>query len=150
MLKLALTVLSFLVAACSDTGGLGPGPAVDVEVTRFVELMNDHRASVGCPELSWNGEVAAVAQVHSQDMVDRAFFSHTNPDGASPFDRLTAASISYSRAAENIARGHPTAEAVLNAWLGSAGHRANIENCQLSQHGVGLRDQRWTHVFITP
>ena len=150
MLKLALTVFSFLLAACSDTGGLGPGPAVDAEVTRFVELMNYHRASVNCPELSWNREVAAVAQGHSQDMVDRAFFSHINPDGASPFDRLTAASISYSRAAENIAWGHPTAEAVLNAWLESAGHRANIENCQLRQHGVGLRDQRWTHVFITP
>ncbi len=150
MLKVALSILSLLLAACSDSGDLGPGPSVEADVVRFVDLMNDHRASVGCPPLSWNDGVAAVAQAHSQDMVDRGFFSHTNPDGESPFDRLTEAGIAYSRAAENIAWGHPTADAVLSAWLGSPGHRANIENCLLTQHGVGLQDQRWTHVFITP
>lgn len=150
MLKVVLTVLSFLVAACSDDSGLGPGPSVDADVALFVDLMNDHHASIGCPPLSWNDGVAAVAQAHSQDMVDRGFFSHTNPDGESPFDRLSGAGISYSRAAENIAWGHPSADAVLSAWLGSAGHRANIENCLLTQHGVGLVDQHWTHVFITP
>jgi uncharacterized protein YkwD len=150
VLKVVLAVLSFLVAACSDDPGLGPGPSVDANVALFVDLMNDHRVSIGCPPLGWNDGVAAVAQAHSQDMVDRGFFSHTNPDGESPFDRLSGAGIAYSRAAENIAWGHPTADAVLAAWLGSSGHRANIENCLLTQHGVGLVEQRWTHVFITP
>jgi len=115
-----------------------------------VQQMNAHRASVGCAPLVWNEAVAAVALGHSQDMVSRSFFSHQNPDGASPFDRLRAAGIDYSRAAENIAYGYPTGTAVLTAWLNSPGHKANIESCALTEHGVGLVGTHWTHLFITP
>jgi uncharacterized protein YkwD len=145
---LALTLTSAL--ACSGDGPTGPGADADPEVARFVSLVNAHRTEVGCPALEWNGAVAAVAQAHSEDMAARGFFSHTNPDGKSPFDRLSDAGVAYSSAAENIAYGYPTAEAVLAGWLGSSGHRANIENCALTEHGVGLRDARWTHLFIRP
>jgi len=145
---LSSTLLVLL--ACASDGPTGPGPGADPEVERFVALVNAHRVDVGCPELKWNGAVAAVAQAHSEDMVTRGFFSHTNPDGESPFDRLSAAGVAYSSAAENIAWGYPTAEAVLSGWLGSPGHKANIENCALTEHGVGLRDAHWTHVFIRP
>ena len=138
----------FLAFACGDSNPLGP-PA-DADVVTFAELVNAHRQSVGCTVLEWDGDVAEVAQRHSEDMVARSFFDHTNPDGLSPFDRLAAAGIPYSRAAENIAAGQPTAQAVLDAWLGSPGHRANIENCALTHHGVGLLERHWTHLFITP
>jgi len=145
---IVLAALAPLVAlACGD----GPlGPEGDPAVEAFVELVNDHRASVGCSRLEWRPDVAEVAHAHSLDMVERDFFAHTNPDGASPFDRLQSAGIEYSSAAENIAWGFATAEAVLAGWLGSAGHRANIERCALTQHGIGLVDTRWTHVFVTP
>jgi uncharacterized protein YkwD len=147
----SLTVLGALAAvACGSDAAVGPDVDANPSVTSFVELMNAHRASVGCPELSWNSEVSAVAQAHSEDMIARDFFSHTNPDGDSPFDRLRDAGVSYSAAAENIAYGYPTAEAVLTGWLGSSGHRANIENCSLTEHGVGLEGSHWTHVFIRP
>jgi uncharacterized protein YkwD len=119
-------------------------------VETFVALLNDHRAGVGCPALEWNDAVAAVAEAHSDDMVARSFFSHTNPDGLSPFQRLSDAGVAYSAAAENIAYGYPTASAVLSGWLNSSGHRSNIENCTLTEHGVGLRDTHWTHMFIRP
>jgi uncharacterized protein YkwD len=140
------------VGACASDAAIGPDPDIGLSssITSFVQLLNDHRTSLGCPALSWNDEVAAVAQAHSEDMVARDFFSHTNPDGDSPFDRLHAAGISYTAAAENIAYGYPSAEAVLEAWLGSPGHRANIENCSLSEHGVGLDGTHWTHLFIRP
>lgn len=134
------------LAGCDDA----LGPDFDPNVEQFVSLMNDHRASVGCGPLEWNSSVAEVAQGHSRDMVQRDFFDHDNPDGASPFDRLRAAGISYSRAAENIAWGYSSAEAVLDGWINSPGHRANLENCSLTQHGVGLLETRWTHLFITP
>jgi len=145
-------VLLALVLAASAACGSDPGVAPDAasDIALFVELMNQHRADVGCPELTWNAEVAAVAQAHSEDMVARDFFAHTNPDGDSPFDRLTNAGIDFSAAAENIAYGYPTPEAVLDAWLASDGHRANIENCALTEHGVGLQDTYWTHLFIRP
>jgi len=91
-----------------------------------------------------------VAQAHSQDMVDRGFFSHTNPDGESPFDRLAEAGIAYAAAGENIAYGYSTASSVLAAWLGSSGHRANIEYAGYTHHGVGLVGTYWTHVFLRP
>ncbi len=145
---LAVTLMAAL--ACAGDGPTGPGEGVDPEVAQFVALVNAHRTEVGCAALEWNGAVAAVAQAHSEDMVARGFFSHTNPDGKSPFDRLSDAGVAYSSAAENIAYGYPTAEAVLAGWLGSPGHKANIENCALTEHGVGLRDTRWTHLFIRP
>lgn len=144
-------VLGLAVMSGCDSGDLtGLVPEIDSDVGQFVLLMNEHRASVGCGPLQWNLAVAFVAENHSEDMVLRSFFAHTNPDGASPFDRLQAAGIDYSGAAENIASGYPTAEAVLAGWLGSPGHRTNIENCSLTEHGVGLVESRWTHLFIRP
>jgi uncharacterized protein YkwD len=142
--------LLVFTTGCALDDGVGPGSDVDPEVALFVELMNEHRESVGCPALAWNEDVALVAQAHSIDMVERSFFDHTNPDGESPFDRLQNAGVPYSGAAENIAWGYPTAQAVLTGWLNSPGHRANLENCSLTQHGVGLEGSYWTHLFIRP
>jgi uncharacterized protein YkwD len=145
---LALLIVS--LASCNGDNGLGPDSDADPELVLFIELMNDHRESEGCPRLVWNAEVADVAQAHSEDMVERDFFAHTNPDGDSPFDRLQNAGVPYSGGAENIAWGYPSAAAVLAGWLNSAGHKANIENCSLTEHGVGLVLSHWTHLFIRP
>ena len=148
----SILALWFTTGACQGDDPVAPD--VDVEVpaaaAEFAELVNAHRASVGCSALVWNGSVADVARAHSDDMVTRDFFSHTNPDGLSPFDRLSAAGIAFTAAAENIAYGYPTAQAVLQGWLDSPGHRANIENCALTEHGVGVTRAHWTHLFIRP
>ena len=144
----ALGLLIGGAVACGDGGPLGPEIPADIE--EFVSLLNSHRISVGCARLDWDGRVADVAEAHSEDMVARDFFSHTNPDGDSPWDRLNDAGISFRLAAENIAWGYTSGEAVLSGWLGSPGHRANIENCALTHHGVGLVDWHWTHVFVAP
>ncbi len=144
----ALAILIVGVAGCGDVSATGPEISADVE--EFVSLLNSHRVSVGCAPLEWDGRVAVVAEAHSRDMVERDFFSHTNPDGDTPWDRLGGAGISFRRAAENIAWGYTSGEAVLNGWLGSPGHRSNIENCALTHHGVGLADWHWTHLFVTP
>lgn len=145
--KVAVMLLTSVLAAC-DAAVLGP--EFDTEVDAFVRLMNDHRTTVGCEPLTWIGEVAEVAQAHSVDMVERDFFDHTNPDGLSPFDRMEVAGVQFSRGAENIAWGYGTADAVMQGWLDSPGHRSNIENCALTEHGVGLYQTRWTHLFRTP
>ena len=139
-------VLCGATMACGD-GVTAPEVVADPEVQAFVTLVNEHRLEVGCDALEWHAGVADVAQAHSADMVERDFFAHTNPDGESPFDRLTAAGIDFGAAAENIAYGYPGAEAVLQGWLDSSGHRQNIENCGLRQHGVGLVGTHWTHLF---
>ncbi len=148
--RLALA-LCIAFVGCAENGPLGPAfPPVDPEVEAFALLVNEHRVYQGCEPLTWSPQVAAVAQAHSADMVARGFFAHTNPDGLSPFDRMSAAGVSYRGAAENIAYGFGTAESVLEAWLDSPGHRANIENCSLTEHGVGLEGTHWTHLFRRP
>lgn len=143
--RASIALAALALVGCGDSL-TGPDLS-DPRVADFVALMNEHRVDIGCPALEWHQPTADVARAHSADMIDRDYFAHTNPDGYSPFDRLTAAGIDYGMAAENIAYGYPDAAAVLQAWLESAGHRANIENCSLRQHGVGLVDTHWTHLF---
>lgn len=125
-----------------------PPPASPDQIREVAELVNEHRRKKGCKELTWLSPVAAVAQKHSQDMFANKFFSHTNLLGETPFDRLAKAGIKYQRAAENIASGQRTAVRVVESWLQSAGHRRNIEDCAMQQHGIGLYENYWTHVFI--
>ncbi|HEX2188766.1 MAG TPA: CAP domain-containing protein, partial [Longimicrobiaceae bacterium] len=71
----------------------------------FVSLVNEHRARLGCPSLSWDGRVAEVASGHSRDMALRGFFAHVTPDGVDPWQRLARGGVGYSTAGENIAHG---------------------------------------------
>lgn len=120
---------------------------------RVLELVNEERAKRGLSALKWSNELASVARAHSKDMHERSFFSHTNPDGKSPFDRIKAAGISYSYAAENIAAGQATPEAVVEGWMNSQGHRENILNAKLKYLGVGFYEAAggykyyWTQNF---
>jgi uncharacterized protein YkwD len=139
------------IAVQSDAvGPVESADTVPAAVAEFVELVNAHRVSVGCPALVWNAGVAGVAQAHSDDMVARDFFSHINPDGESPIDRLRAAGITFTGVLENIAYGYTSAQTVLQGWLDSPGHRANIQNCEATEHGVGLTGTHWTHLLIRP
>lgn len=122
---------------------------------QVLELTNQQRINAGLRPLTWSGELAAVAAAHSRDMALRGFFDHTNPDGLTPFDRMKQAGLRYSHAAENIAAGQRTPEEVVNGWMNSAGHRANILNPQLTQLGVGYYaggryGAYWTQCFMTP
>jgi uncharacterized protein YkwD len=116
---------------------------------QVLTLVNAERAAAGCGALAADPALAAVARSHSQDMRDRGFFSHENPDGLSPFQRAERAGISAR--AENIARGQEDAAAVMDAWMKSSGHRANILNCGLTRLGVGVAEGSggpwWTQLF---
>lgn len=112
--------------------------------------MNAHRVSIGLRPLIWHRGIASVARAHSRDMVERRFFSHTNPDGLRSRDRVRIAGITYAAMGENIAYGHATGTAVLAGWLKSSGHRHNIEDPTYTHHGVGKVGTYWTHVFLRP
>jgi uncharacterized protein YkwD len=102
-----------------------------------LKLVNEERAKVGCSAVSANSSLADLAQDFSEDMAARGFFDHTDPDGASPWDRAEKAGIS-DLGGENIARGQADAAAVMQAWMNSPGHRANILNCDFKTLGVGV------------
>jgi uncharacterized protein YkwD len=127
------------------------GPANPAaEAARAGELVNRHRVGVGCPALTWSAAAVRAAQRHSDDMARNNTFTHRGTDGSQVGGRLRAVGAVWQLAAENIAQGGRTADDVTRLWLVSAGHRANIENCEYTHHGVAVSGDRWTHVFFTP
>ena len=83
-------------------------------------------------------------------MHDKGYFSHTSPTYGSPFDMMKQFGITYRTAGENIAMGYPTAEAVVDGWMNSEGHRANILNASFTEIGVGYvaDGNYYTQMFI--
>lgn len=102
---------------------------------QVVNLVNEERSKEGLSPLALDKTVAAAAQVRAQEIVTS--FSHTRPDGTSFATALKEQNISYRRAGENIAWGQKTPEEVVNAWMNSSGHRANIMNPDFTSIGVG-------------
>lgn len=80
------------------------------------------------PALSWNGVLFNAAGAHSTDMAANNYFSHTSLDGSSPGQRITGAGYAWSAYGENIAAGQTSAQEVVDGWLNSPGHCANIMN----------------------
>ncbi|MGK7895009.1 MAG: CAP domain-containing protein [Xenococcus sp. (in: cyanobacteria)] len=140
----------------NNGGGTNPG-----FINQVVSLVNHERNQAGLDSLQIDSQLAQAAQVHSENMADYDFFSHTGADGSSPFDRIRAAGYNYSYAGENIAAGQSTPEAVVQAWMGSSGHRANILNSNFTEIGIGYEFEPndtgsvnyyhyWTNTFGAP
>ncbi|UKS61528.1 CAP domain-containing protein [Bacillus toyonensis] len=118
---------------------------------RVVELTNAERTKQGLPALKIDTELSKVARVKSEDMQKNNYFDHNSPTYGSPFDMMKKFGISYTSAGENIAQGQRTPEEVVQAWMNSAGHRANILNNGFTHIGVGYVESGnyWTQQFIT-
>ncbi|WP_445678129.1 CAP domain-containing protein [Psychrobacillus sp. FSL H8-0484] len=119
-------------------------------IQQVVDLTNQERAKAGLKPLQLDTKLTQSAQAKSQDMKNKNYFSHTSPTYGSPFDQMKAFGVTYSSAAENIAMGQRSATEVMNAWMTSPGHKANIMNPSYTHIGVGLSDSGyyWTQQFI--
>ncbi|PTY78770.1 hypothetical protein B5V89_08465 [Heyndrickxia sporothermodurans] len=117
---------------------------------QVVDLTNKERAKNGLPALKIDTELSKVARTKSNDMAKNKYFDHTSPTYGSPFDMMKKFGISYRSAGENIAMGQRSPEEVVNAWMNSAGHRANILNKNYTHIGVGYVENGnyWTQEFI--
>jgi uncharacterized YkwD family protein/spore coat assembly protein SafA len=120
---------------------------------KVVELVNKVRAQHGLQILTNNWQLERVARFKSADMMNKNYFSHTSPTYGSPFTMMENFGIRFSAAGENIAMGQRTPEQVMNDWMNSPGHRANILSPNYNQIGVGLAQDGggrtyWTQMFI--
>ena len=115
-----------------------------------IRLVNDQRTKNGLKALTANWELSRVARYKSQDMVENRYFSHTSPTYGTPFQMIKAFGLTYRTAGENIAYGQRSPQDVVNAWMNSSGHRANILNASYTQIGVGYvsSGHYWTQMFI--
>lgn len=110
-----------------------------------VRLVNIERAKEGLDALTVDTAVQSAAQVRAQETV--MSFSHTRPDGRSCYTALDEAGATYSGAGENIAYGQETPEEVVDTWMNSPGHRANILNSSYTHIGVGCYDNGGTYYW---
>ncbi|WP_421106074.1 CAP domain-containing protein [Streptomyces sp. NEAU-S77] len=128
-----------------------PSAAASSAEAQVVELVNDERAKVGCSPVKVNAKLTEAAEAHSKDMAEHSNMSHTGSDGSQPGDRIEAAGYTWSTYGENVAYGYGSAKSVMEGWMNSSGHKANILNCDFKEIGVGLSgsDNYWTQDFGT-
>lgn len=112
-------------ASCGSEGRFGPKPALVADNT-----------------------LTCIARAFAKDMADHHFFSHEDQSGRSPFDRMDAAGLNYSAAAENIAEGQQTPEEVVRSWISSDGHCANMMG-DTQRTGIGFSGHVWVQDFAT-
>jgi uncharacterized YkwD family protein/spore coat assembly protein SafA len=122
--------------------------------SQVMQLTNQERAKNGLKALTPDWELSRVARYKANDMRDKNYFSHTSPTYGSPFDMMKNFGISYRSAAENIAAGQTTPASVVQAWMNSSGHRANILSTSSTYIGVGYSQggsnrHYWVQMFIS-
>lgn len=133
-----------------DNLTLAPDPSAEQQM--FL-LVNEERKNAGVQPLSWDDRLLPVARQHSEEMFRLKYFSHQSPVNGSPFDRLKAAKITYTKAGENLAY----AQSVTIAHRGlmdSPGHKANILDPAFTRMAVGViyagaYGRMFTQMFIT-
>lgn len=131
-----------------------PAKASKSVESQVVNLVNQERAKVGLPALKSDWELSRVARYKSEDMRDKNYFDHNSPTYGSPFQMMKSFGISYGYAAENLAAGQTSAQAVMAAWMKSPGHKANILSRNFTHIGVGYAKggsygNYWTQQFIS-
>lgn len=122
---------------------------------KVVELVNRERVARGLQPYANNWQLERVARYKAADMLGKNYFSHISPTYGSPFNMMENFGIYFSSAGENIAMGQRTPEEVVNGWMNSPGHRANILSTSYTQIGVGFArnsngSNYWCQMFIKP
>ena len=116
---------------------------------QVLDIVNRNRSSAGLHLLKLDADLCAAAQIRANEIVSS--FSHTRPDGRKFSTVLTDNGIRFTAAGENIAWGQTSPEQVMNAWMNSDGHRANIMNVTYTKLGVGhvtvAGRQYWVQLF---
>lgn len=151
----ALTSIALATPAAADEFVPAPVPVpadVDLFEQQVVDRTNEARAAAGCGPLWVDPALNVAADQHSAEMAWTGSMSHTGVDGSTPRTRLSAQGWNPARTAENVAFGYD-ASTVVDAWLGSPGHRANLLDCRLTFLGVaasqGATGTYWTQVFAS-
>ncbi|NTU69462.1 hypothetical protein HGB13_01350 [bacterium] len=112
--------------------------ASGITETNIFNLTNAQRSKYGMANVAWNYKLANAARSKGHDMINRDYFSHNTPDGKTPWTFILSAGYNYIYAGENLAMNYSVAEDVMNAWMNSGGHRANILGANYKELGVGV------------
>lgn len=122
------------------------------QANAVLALVNAERETQGLKALKLSEELTSLATMKSRDMAEKNYFSHESPTYGSPFEMLQSHGVHYQAAGENIAAGQKTPEEVMQSWMNSSGHRANILNANFDTIGIGYYKGGsygvyWTQLF---
>ena len=129
-----------------------PKSDISQQAKDVLRLVNAERQKQGLSSLTLSDKLTAVANEKARDMAENNYFSHTSPTYGSPFQMLQQYGIRYRTAGENIAAGQRSPEEVMNSWMNSSGHRANILNSAYTEIGIGYYQggsygSEWVQLF---
>ena len=137
----------------ASTGTGGGGDLTPAEIAQYEDsvftIVNQERASYGKAALMRDPELDAIAKAHSVHMESVGIMAHDGIGDGTMVDRYNDAGYTYTAAGENVAKGQPTAAIVMDAWMGSTGHRENILSTAYDRIGIGLAmpGYYWTQNF---
>lgn len=126
--------VSAVLGLGAATGQVAAEPSYERQV---ITLTNQERAAHGCGPLTQNAALTRAARGHSKEMATRNRMTHHGANGSDAGDRVKQAGYPATKWAENIAYGQATPKEVVDVWMDSSGHRANILDCGLTEIGVG-------------
>ncbi|MFI5775695.1 CAP domain-containing protein [Nocardia sp. NPDC051570] len=151
-LSATIGLSAFAIATLAGAASAVAAPQSDSSADEVIRLTNAERAKAGCSPLKAESHLTKAAQAHTEDMASHGFMDHNSSKG-DPGDRISAAGYRAQTWAENIAQGYSSAADVVDGWMNSSGHRANILNCGLRDIGVGVAKGKggtyWTQDFGT-
>jgi len=117
-----------------------PENETSAEAAKVLMLTNEYRARNNLGPLTWNPKLALAAQRYAEQMANEGFFSHTSSAGVTVGQRITSAGYDWWTYGENIAYGYSTPEKVMEGWINSSGHRANLLAQSYQDLGVGYAE----------
>jgi uncharacterized protein YkwD len=145
---LAVASVAFIAAACEvPMAAPAPSPAsspgarrASSAVSRIFDLINAERRHQGLPALAYNSQLDEMATIQAQNMARFQKMAHVIPEANLPTlaDRARHVAYPFGRLAENVALGYPDAETVVQGWMTSKGHRANILNTDVVETGIAI------------
>jgi len=126
------------LALATLRSGPAEAPVAAVNAARVVALTNEERAEEGVNQLARNALLDEAAQMKAEDMAAKGYYAHVSPDGVTPMHWVEEAGYEYLIIGENLVVNRTDAEGVVDAFMGSPGHRANILRKDFTEIGIGV------------
>lgn len=136
MKRFLLAVLTLCATATMHAAGVRN----DITIDTVIQLMNEERAAAGLPPLAADPRLTQAADDRMRHMEEEGFWAHRSPDGVTPFTWLRVRAYDFERAGENLASGFETARLLVESWMESPGHRANILSPDFVDCGIAIID----------
>ena len=133
-----VAVLSITTQIWSGTTGRVLGFATTITADQVIAQTNVRRSALGLPPLTTSTVLAQAAQLKAQDMFANQYWAHTSPQGKEPWDFIRTSGYNYQAAGENLARDFMSTPDMINAWMNSPSHRANIVNPRYQEIGIAV------------